>query len=193
MRKNKLLILVAVIVASNFAVLPTYAWQNNCKTDKAKGGLEAKFLSQTEFLSDHQEMLNLNDAQIKQIKDLSIATKKDLIRNNAEIEITLMDIESNLFDSDKIDLKVMEKLIDQKYKLKKDIENMLVKAFAQVQNILTPEQIVVLKDLDSKGKQPYSKSMKGFGEQPYSKTMKCPVAKPMGMCPRMKAPEAMSK
>ncbi|MFH1062278.1 MAG: hypothetical protein V1747_05240 [Candidatus Omnitrophota bacterium] len=181
MRKNNLLIFITAIVALCMAIIPAYAWQNDGKSDKDKGGLEAKFLGKIKSLSAHQEMLDLNDQQIKQIKDLHISTKKELIRSNAEIEIVSIDIKSNLFDTDKIDLKIMEKLIDEKYKIKKDQAKILVKAFAQIQNILTKEQKDTLKNL------------KFEMNQPYSKSMKCDVGKSMGMCPKMKAPEAMSK
>lgn len=181
MKINNRLMMMAVIVAFSIAIVPAYAGQNYEKSGKEKPGFEIKFSGKIKTILAHQELLKLSEDQVKQINDLKILMKKELIRNKAEIEIVSIDIKSNLFGSDKIDLKMMEKLIDQKYKIKKEQAKSLVKAFSQLQDILNKEQKDILKNLKFKT------------NQPYSKCMKCNAVKSVGMCPKMNAPDAMSK
>ncbi len=193
MRKNKIGFFVIILLVFSVIVAPAFAWQNSKKCSKSKGKLEAKFFKKAKSLIAHKDMIDLKSEQVNQIKKLCMETKKALIRNNAEIEILTIDIKSSLFDTDKINVKTVEKFIDQKYKFKKDKAKILVRAFAQVQGLLTKEQKDMVKDLKSEAKQKYSKGMKCCPKKAMGNGMKCGKSKAMGMCSKMKAPEAMSK
>lgn len=182
MKKNYALIFLSAILILSMAIVPVYAWKGGKKGSKSKGNLESKFFWKAKFLLVHKDMLKLSDKQTEEIKDLKIATKKYLIKSKADIEIIAIDIKSNLFYSDKINLKATEELVDQKYKIKKEKAKTLVRSYAKICDILTQDQADIFKSLKLKMK------------QQSSEYMKCQQTKSrMSMSPMMKAPEAGSK
>ena len=95
--------------------------------------------------------LGLTDAQIKEIKDLKTNTKKQTIKDQAEIDLVATDIKAAMCE-DPMDVTAVDALINKKYDLKKAKVKAQVKAYATLQNILTEEQKTKLKALCEKYK-----------------------------------------
>lgn len=117
---------------------------------KGKGchhkGLEGKFARKAHMILKNKEELGLSDKQVAKIKDLKIKVKKDLIRKNAEIEILALDIKAGL-RKDAVQTDKVNKLLDQKYELKKEKAKSVVGGYAALKTILTEKQKEKMKDL----------------------------------------------
>jgi hypothetical protein len=141
-------IAVLIIVLSCFLVTSSYA--DSYKKSRHHGySLDKKFVSKVRLALKNQDELGLSDEQYEKIKTLKLNTKKDLIKRKAEIDIIGVDIKGKLYE-DSIDKKSINKLIDQKYELKKAKAKALVDAYAEFQNILNDEQKKKLKELSRK-------------------------------------------
>jgi len=146
-KKIAVVILLAVFAVSSF--LPSTAMAYGKEKDKAchgKKGLDEKILWKAHFFLRNSDDLELSDEQVKQIKDLKFAVKKELVVQNADIEVLGIDIKSKLYSSE-IDTEAISKLIDQKYDLKKAKAKYLVGKYAELKGILTAEQKEKLRDL----------------------------------------------
>ena len=86
------------------------------------------------------------------IKDLDIRTKKDIIRKEAEIEIICLDIKAGMSE-DPIDTNAVNKLIDKKYELKKEMAKSFVDGCATLKNTMTKEQKAKMKEIKKAMKQ----------------------------------------
>jgi hypothetical protein len=117
-----------------------------CWNKSSKIDLEKKVLYKLEFAAKNRDELELSGDQYEKIRDLKNATKKDLIRNNAEIDILVIDIKSKLWE-DPIDQKSLNELIDQKYAIKGNKTKALVGSLAEFKNILSDKQKEKLKNL----------------------------------------------
>ena len=111
-----------------------------------KKSLDEKFMKKAHFIMLYQDELGISDETVDGIKALKIETKKNLIMKNAQIEVLAIDIKSGLY-AEKIDVEAIDKLIDQKYELKKEKAKMLVAAYATLKGMLTEEQMDTLKGI----------------------------------------------
>ena len=130
--------LIAVLTLS-FALPSVYAGGH-------KKGLDSKVLKKAHMILKNKEELGLSEEQVEKIKNLKIETKKSLVKQKAEIEILGIDIKAKLWE-DAINTEAVNKLIDQKYELKKAKAKSLVEALASLKNILTDEQKTKLKEV----------------------------------------------
>lgn len=138
-------IAVLIIILSCFLVTSAYA--DSRETSRYHGyGLDMKIFHNVRLALKNHEELGISDEQYEKLKTLKANTKKDLIKRKAEIDIIGVDIKSKL-GQDIIDTKSINKLIDQKYELKKAKAKALVEAYAAFQNILTDDQKKKLKDI----------------------------------------------
>ena len=153
MKKQKLVVLVLTICML-FSGL-AYA------DGRGKMDLESKFYKKAKFIMSNQEELGITDNQIKEIKKLKMDTKKDLIKVGAEIEIVKIDIMAHLWE-DKIDIAVVDALIDKKYELKKEKAKMVLSSYAYIGKSLTDEQLTKLKALCKKSLCKKFKNTKGY-------------------------------
>lgn len=99
----------------------------------------------------HQDTLQLSEEKIQQVHDLKFSTKKQLITEQAKIDVIKLDIKSKLYDKT-INVEAVNSLIDQKYELKKAKAKLLVAAFATLKNILGEEKWKEMKRLNRKNK-----------------------------------------
>jgi Spy/CpxP family protein refolding chaperone len=88
----------------------------------------------------YQDELKVSDEQLDQIKELKVALKKDLIRKKADIKVIKVDIRSLLYE-DEVDVDAVNRLIDQKYEIKKAKSKMVVESYAKLKKVLTKEQM----------------------------------------------------
>jgi len=130
--------------------LITSAYADSREKSRHHGyGLDTKNFDKVRRALKSQEELGISDEQYEKLKTLKTNTKKDIIKRKAEIDIIGVDIKSKLGE-DTIDTKSINKLIDQKYELKKARAKALVEAYAAFQNILTDDQKKKLKGISHK-------------------------------------------
>ena len=147
---GKKFLVLTLVVCFIFLAACVYA-EGYGKTKDGHGDMESKFYQKAMVIISNQEELGLSDEGVKKIKDLKIATKKDLIAKKAEIELIAIDIKAALWE-DTVDVNAVNALIDRKYDLKKDKTKSLVSAYVTLKGMLTKEQVKTLKGLCKKGK-----------------------------------------
>jgi len=113
---------------------------------KHKKDFAEKVLWKAHFFLKNQDELKLSDEQIRQIKDLKVSVKKDLVKRGAEIDLMKIDIKSALYE-DTINREAINKLIDKKYDLKRSKAKYLVGQYVALKSILTDEQTKEVKAL----------------------------------------------
>ena len=118
---------------------------------KQKKSVAEKVYKKAKMIYLYQDELNVTEDQLDQIHELKVSLKKDLIRKKAELKIVKVDIKSLLYEDD-IDVKAVNKLIDQKYEIKKAKAKKAVESYAQLKKILTKEQLEKLKDISREHK-----------------------------------------
>lgn len=113
--------------------------------------VKEKFFKKVKMIYSYQEEIGVSDEQLAKIKDIKIALKKDLIRKDADIDIIKIDIMSLLYE-DQVDLEAVNKLVDQKYDIKKEKAKKTIATYAELKKILTEEQLDKLKGFFMKGR-----------------------------------------
>lgn len=113
---------------------------------KGDKGFDKKLFCKMHFILVNKDEIGLSDSQEKEITELKIGTKKDLIMKKAEIDVIVVDIKMHMY-GDKINLDAVNKLIDKKYDIKKAKAKVLVGASAKLKEILTKDQTEKLKKL----------------------------------------------
>lgn len=108
------------------------------------------FFQKAHLLMASQDKLELSDDQVNTIRNLKMEVKKSLIRQEAELQVAKLDIASQLY-SEKPDAKELQKLIDQKYEAKKNMEKTVVDAYFKVKGTLNDKQIAALKEMKKEG------------------------------------------
>ena len=157
MKEKRIWIAVLTAVSLMAATVPALAMPPVCSRCQQEGsgcpmaaqkkGLKEKFLKKAHKLLMHQEELKLSEEQVGKIKNLKHSVKKDLVMKEAQIEVIGMDVKALLWE-DVIDVDKVNALIEQKYDIKKAKAKMLVKAMADLKDILTDEQKKMMKDLN---------------------------------------------
>ena len=117
----------------------------------SKKCLEEKLYHKAHTFLIYEEELGLTEEKVKKIKELKHETKKELIRSKADIEIIAVDIWAELYNNP-IDVDAVNKLIDQKYEIKKAKTKALIQALATLKATLSEEQYATMKKIwkDSK-------------------------------------------
>ncbi len=98
------------------------------------------------FAIMNKKEIDLSAEQEAKIKQLCTETKKKHIKLKADADIICVDIKSKLFE-DTTNAAEVNKLIDQKYDLKKQDTKLVINSFIQLKQILTAEQRAKLKEL----------------------------------------------
>jgi hypothetical protein len=168
--------LTALIIVVGLVILPMAADACPKCPDRASGkeqkkSLKEKFCKKTKFILQHKEMLGLTDDQHQKIKALKAKTKKYLIMKTAEVEVIVMDIQSELYN-DPINVEAVTVLNDKKYDIKKQKANTLVQALADLKNILTEKQKAKIKAAFHKNSSSQC-GMDGYGNQCSKKVPRC--------------------
>jgi len=146
MSKKLGVIVCSILVLSFIFLAYTAEAYDHSKEKGCQKGFESKVYKKAYYLLKNEDELDLTDEQVKKIKDLKIAVKKDLITRKAELDLIKIDIQTMLHE-DKINLEEINKLIDKKYDLKKAKSKYLVEAYATLKNTLTEDQKKELKKL----------------------------------------------
>ena len=157
-RKNILTGILMLVLVLCVAVPSVMAedFVGHKKRTEHKKGMDSMVLLKMHMIMKNQEELGLSDEQVEKIRALKLDTKKKVIMQKAEIEVLAVDIKAKLWWGDPVDMEAVNKLIDQKYEIKKGKAKNLAGAIAELKKILTEEQKDKLKALRKehhKGKQ----------------------------------------
>ncbi len=152
MNQRRLVVVVLVCVLT-CGVFLSAAYAESCgkKGDSHRGQSKDKFFHKAHKILANKEELRLTDEQSAKIKALKLSTKKDLIMKKAEIEVIALDIKAQLWQ-DTVDIAAVNKLIDEKYEIKKAKTKALVAAQVALKDTLTEKQRKELKELYGKSK-----------------------------------------
>jgi len=120
-------------------------------------GLGGKFFFKAHFILDHADEIGLTEEQQNDIRNLKNELKKNLIKQEAEIEVVKVDVD-HLVHQNPIDTEVVNRLIDQQYEFEKAKSIKEVDAIARLKQILSAEQYEKMKEL-LKGKQASKKRL----------------------------------
>lgn len=147
--KTKKIITVIAILLMTASVACAYSHDSGAK----KGyGAEGSLCMQMARGMKYKTELALSMEQETQLKALEIAMKKELIRQNADIDIIDVDLKAGMLE-DVIDRDALNMLIDKKYEMKKEKAKYLLGVHAQFKEMLSKEQHDMLKNLAHKGMQ----------------------------------------
>ena len=136
--------LVFSIVAGN-----SFAMCEMCKmkssSDKGhQDGVEGKFYKKAMYILSEKEELGLTDKQIADIKSLKKKVMKDLIQKDADIKTVAVEIKSMMWETP-FDVDTVNKLVEEKYELKKTKTQYVISSIGKLNGILTKEQLKQLK------------------------------------------------
>ena len=136
-------LLVLVVFLVSFSSL-SFADKGCKKCDSQK--FEYKVMKKAKMILKNQEELGLSGKQVDQIKELKLNLKKELIKQNAEIALLHVDAEAQIYQ-DVIDPQAVNKIVEQKYEIKKNKAKYLVTTLAELKTILNDKQKDKLKEL----------------------------------------------
>ncbi|NQT32961.1 MAG: hypothetical protein HQ594_04740 [Candidatus Omnitrophica bacterium] len=145
LKKCLVLVLAAFFLATSVYVAASLAGHGG-KDGKGKKDLEKKVLCKAHFMLMNKEEIGLSDEQVNTIKKLKSETKKETIRDQAEVDVLVVDIKMKLWN-DPINTDEIDALIDKKYDIKKKKAKALVAAYAGLKKVLTEDQKEKAKEL----------------------------------------------
>jgi len=128
---------IGLLVVLTFLMVPAVFAEYH--KDKKWDGLEGKFCYKAEMIKEHGEEAGLTEAQIREVKDLKYATKKQVIEMDAKMESLKLDLWQALYEKP-ADMAKIDSLIDQKYDIKKAKAKLLAAAYVKACNMPTKEQ-----------------------------------------------------
>jgi len=95
---------------------------------------------------EYQDELGMSDADVQKIMALKIKTKKEHLKNEAQVECLALDIMAGIW-SEKPDVAAIKKLIDAKFELKSAGMKNTVVAFIALKSMFTKDQMKKLKEI----------------------------------------------
>lgn len=157
--KYLMTVIVAVICAVALVSSSVFAdgcFMGKCNMTPKHGkawagkGQEGIFFHKAHLIMAKASELGLSDAQVQKIRDLEYNLKKSVIKKDADIKLLALDIRQALTKDD-VDTNAVNGLIDQKYAIKAQKAKEDIQAYADLKNVLTPDQTKKLKEIWSKG------------------------------------------
>jgi hypothetical protein len=95
---------------------------------------------------EYQDELGMSDADVQKIMELKIKTKKEHLKNEAQVECLSLDIMAGIW-APKPDAAAIKKLIDSKFELKRGGMKNMVDAFLALKGIFSKDQMKKLKEI----------------------------------------------
>jgi len=95
---------------------------------------------------EYQDELKMSDADVQKIMELKIKTKKEHLKNEAQVECLSLDIMAGIW-APKPDAAAIKKIIDGKFELKREGMKSMVDAFIALKGMFTKDQMKKLKEI----------------------------------------------
>ena len=108
--------------------------------------LETDFFRAARYFVDNKTRLGLSEQQVKKILDLSKTVKAKLAKLNDDIQDLTGEINTLMWEAP-MNLAETNNLVAEKYKLKQQKSEYLLKQTKELKGILTPEQLEKYKNL----------------------------------------------
>ncbi len=105
-----------------------------------------KFMMKAHFLLENKAGIGLTDDQVKTIKDLKLQMEKDSVRQGADMQTFMLDLQSKLAE-DKVDIEESNTLIDKGFASASASAKSNLQAYAKLKSLLTPDQMTKMKAL----------------------------------------------
>jgi len=141
-----LLLMVSFSNSYAFGVPDFHKKSERPEAGKMGDGMDGMFYMKAHLILENQEELGLAKDKIEEIKNLKLETKKSLIKQDADIKIASLDLMTKLH-AYPVNVEEVNKLVDQKYELKKARTKSLVEAIAKLKATLTKDQYDKLEGL----------------------------------------------
>lgn len=112
--------------------------------------ITAKLMKKAHFYLENQKEIGLKEDQIKAIKAIKMETKKAEIRQSAEMQVFMMDLESKLSEP-QLDTEGLNAMVDSMSSGFNSGAKATIAAYAKLKGILTADQHAKVKELWSGG------------------------------------------
>ncbi|MFH1552911.1 MAG: hypothetical protein ABID83_04670 [Candidatus Omnitrophota bacterium] len=151
MKKRILPVVVLVILTAFFAAPNLHAQMKQMPMMKkhTEESLEEQFYGKVSSVLKNHEELGLSEEQIEAIKALKVKVKKYLIKQNAEIDVLTVEINTQTWE-DTMNMGALNELVARQYGLKEEQQKYLAAAIAELKKILSQEQAKKVKSLKMK-------------------------------------------
>jgi hypothetical protein len=159
MKKNVSLFLLLFLLGASAPAFADHGKGGECKTCQAAGKCEKcggeaegshqcpiteKILKKAHFLLDNAEEIGLSDEQTAQVKAIKMQTKKEAIKEQADMEIFMLDLKAKLGE-DKFDVEGTTAMVDQATAGMSSGAKAKIEAYAKLKAVLSEEQLVKAK------------------------------------------------
>ena len=141
---------------------------------ESKMDLDDMFSHKVHFIMANAEAIGLSDEQAEKVMMMKYAVKRNLIKDDADIESLALDIKEAL-GKEEVDINAVNMLIDKKYSAKAKKTKEIIGACMEIKKMLTKEQYKKLKDMwmgRMMCKATYGKMMEDRGEKPMMRMQK---------------------
>ena len=115
------------------------------ESSKSQCPIARKVMAKAHWMLENKTTLGLSDEQVKTIEDLKTEMKKKQIRESAEMQISMMDMEAKLKE-EKVDVNGLNKMIDQGMASMAQSAKENVQAYAKLKGMLSDDQWKKLKE-----------------------------------------------
>jgi len=148
-------LLVIGVIVSTVMFTQARADEGSCCKEMMRGkygkmeqkmGLDDMFAYKAHFIMENSDELGITEEQAGKIKALKYGAKKNKIKNDAEVELLVLDIKQAL-EKETIDLNATNALVDKKYSLKSQAAKDSIAACAELKKILTKDQQKKMKEI----------------------------------------------
>ncbi len=150
--KNFVMALLIAILA--FPASLSYA-DHGGQCPAGKGGYQCpiteKFMKKAHFILENKDEIGLTEEQVKTIKDLKLKVKKGAIKQGADLEMMMLDLEGKMSE-DQVDVEGINAMIDEGFSSMSGATKEVVSDYAKLKGTLTPEQMTKLKSIWAKKK-----------------------------------------
>jgi hypothetical protein len=111
-----------------------------------KGGcpITAKTVKKASFFLENKEVIGLSEAQVAEIKSIKNEAEKSQIRQGAEMQIMMLDLEGSLHQ-EPLDVEGFNAYMDKGAAAMANAGKQSFAAYAKLKSILTPEQMTKAK------------------------------------------------
>jgi hypothetical protein len=154
MMKKIMPVLLGIFLLANSSAFADSKWGDKCgsacryKSAAAehKCPITAKFMKKAAFFLDNRDEIGLSADQVKQIKGLELIGKKAAIKQMADMQMWMLDLEAKLSE-EKVDVEGVGAMIDEGSAAMALSTKSMVANYAKLKEILTADQMAKAKEI----------------------------------------------
>lgn len=146
---------VTALLITFLAFPAASSYADHGRSSEGKGEYQCpiteKFMKKAHFILENKDEIGLSEEQAKTIQALKLKVKKGAIRQGADLEMLMLDVEGKMME-DQVDVEGISAMIDEGFGLVSDSTKEVVSDYAKLKATLTPEQMTKLKSIWAKKK-----------------------------------------